>query len=107
MAEEMDNLLRRSLDEVDRTRKRQWAYVALCFVCLVLFLVSMMVTAHNIGDNRLVAEILVGAIIAVLTNILVVLGLSLFISRMTNKILKAIDLLSKAQNSSPHGLESR
>jgi hypothetical protein len=40
-------------------------------------------------------QALVGATISILTNILVVLGLSLFINRMTNKILKAIDLSSK------------
>jgi hypothetical protein len=49
-----------------------------------------MVTAHNIGDVHLVAEVLVGAILSVLTNVFVVLGLSLFI-----KILKAINLSSK------------
>ncbi len=91
----MDNILRKSLDEVDRIRKRQWAYLALCFCCLWLFVWSMMVTAHNIGDTHLVAEVLIGAIISILTNILVVLGLSLFINRMTNKILKAIELSSK------------
>ncbi len=96
MTEEMDNILRKSLDEVDRIRKRQWAYLALCFCCLWLFVWSMMVTAHNIGDSHLVAEVLIGAIISVLTNILVVLGLSLFINRMTNKILKAIELSSKS-----------
>jgi hypothetical protein len=95
MTDEMDNILRKSLDEVDRIRKRQWAYLALCFCCLWLFVWSMMVTAHNIGDSHLVAEVLIGAIISVLTNILVVLGLSLFINRMTNKILKAIELSSK------------
>ena len=95
MTEEMDNILRESLDEVDRIRKRQWAYLALCFCCLWLFVWSMMVTAHNIGDTHLVAEVLIGAIISILTNILVVLGLSLFINRMTNKILKAIELSSK------------
>ena len=91
MTEEMDNILRKSLNEVDRIRKRQWAYLALCFCCLWLFVWSMMVTAHNIGDAHLVAEVLIGAIISILTNILVVLGLSLFINRMTNKILKAIE----------------
>jgi hypothetical protein len=95
MTEEMDNILRKSLNEVDRIRKRQWAYLALCFCCLWLFVWSMMVTAHNIGDTHLVAEVLIGAIISILTNILVVLGLSLFINRMTNKILKAIELSSK------------
>jgi len=95
MTEEMDNVLRKSLNEVDRIRKRQWAYLALCFCCLWLFVWSMMVTAHNIGDTHLVAEVLIGAIISILTNILVVLGLSLFINRMTNKILKAIELSTR------------
>jgi hypothetical protein len=95
MTEEMDNILRKSLNEVDRIRKRQWAYLALCFCCLWLFVWSMMVTAHNIGDSHLVAEVLIGAIISILTNILVVLGLSLFINRMTNKILKAIELSTR------------
>jgi hypothetical protein len=95
MTQELDNVLRKSLDEVDRIRKRQWAYLALCFCCLWLFVWSIMVTSHNIGDSHLVAEVLIGAIISVLTNILVVLGLSLFINRMTNKILKAIELSSK------------
>lgn len=92
MTEELDNVLRKSLDEVDRIRKRQWAYLALCLLCLLLFVGTMMVAAHNIGDAHLVAEILLGSIISVLANILVVLGLSLFINRMTDKILKAIEL---------------
>ena len=95
MTQELDSVLRKSLDEVDRARKRQWVYLALCFSCLVLFMIRIMKTAANIGDTRLIAEVLVGALISVLTNILVVLGLSLFINRMTNKILKAIDLISK------------
>jgi hypothetical protein len=95
MTEQMDNILRKSLDEVDRTRKRQWAYLTLSVFCLLLFVWSMTVTAHNIGDAHLGAEVLIGAIISILTNILVVLGLSLFINRMTNKILKAIELSSK------------
>jgi hypothetical protein len=95
MTEELDDILRKSLDEVDRSKKRQWIYLALCVGCLLLFVWSMMVTAHNIGDSHLIAEILVGAIISILTNIVVVLGLSLFINRMTNKILKAIELSPK------------
>ena len=95
MTEEVDNILRKSLDEVDRIRKRQWVYLALCFCCLWLFVWSMMVTAHNMGDAPLEAKVLIGAFIAILSNILVVLGLGLFINRMTNKILKAIELSSK------------
>lgn len=97
MAEEMDTILRKSLDEVDRARKRQWVYLALCFGCLSFFLLSIWTTAQNNQALRpgLGPEVLVGAIISILTNILVILGLSLFINRMTNKILKAIELLSK------------
>jgi uncharacterized membrane protein len=95
MTQEMDSVLRRSLDEVDRIKKRQWAYLALCVCALTLFVVSLMKTAENIGDHRLMTEVLVGALISILTNILVVLGLSLFINRMTTKILKAIELFSK------------
>lgn len=95
MNEEMEKVLRKSLDEVDRARKRQWAYLALCLACLLLFLFSIWGTAHNVGDVRLGPEVVVAAILAILTNVLVVLGLSLFINRMTNKILKAIELLSK------------
>lgn len=97
MTEEMDTILRKSLDEVDRARKRQWVYLTLCFGCLSLFLLSIWTTAQSNQALRpgLGAEVLVGAIISILTNILVILGLSLFINRMTNKILKAIELLSK------------
>jgi hypothetical protein len=70
MTQEMESVLRRSLDEVDRARKRQWAYLALCFCCLTLFLISIMKTAENIGDTRLVAEVLVGALISILTTFL-------------------------------------
>jgi hypothetical protein len=61
--------------------------VGRCVFCaLTLFVVSLMKTAENIGDHRLMTEVLVGTLISILTNILVVLGLSLFINRMTNKI---------------------
>lgn len=99
MTEEMDNVLRKSLDEVDRARKRQWIYLALFFVLLSLYLINIVKTAENhgamVGDTRLFAAVLVGAILLVLTNILTILGLSLFINRMTNRILKAIELVSK------------
>jgi hypothetical protein len=84
---------------VDRIYTRWIAYRsasgALCFCALTLFVISLMKTAVNIGDHRLMTEVLVGVLISILTNILVVLGLSLFINRMTNKILKAIELLPK------------
>jgi tetrahydromethanopterin S-methyltransferase subunit E len=93
--EQLETVLRQSLDEVDRTRKRQWVYLGLAFVLLVFFVVSVMVIGTNIGDSRMTSGVLIGSLVLVLTNILVVLGLSVFINRMTRKILKAIELLSK------------
>ncbi len=95
MAEEMDNVLRRSLDEVDRTRKIQWVLLVLSFCGLALFLYGVLGTAKNAGEPRLVGQVMVSVFVSMLTNVLVVLGLGIFISRMTKKILKAIELLSK------------
>lgn len=95
MTEEMDNALRKSLDEVDRARNRQWVYLALSFVLLSLFLITIIKVAENVGDARLVAAVWAGVFILALTNILTILGLSLFINRMTNRVLKAIELVSK------------
>jgi hypothetical protein len=50
---------------------------------------------RDIGDPDLIAEVLIGAVIAILSNIFVVLGLSLFVNRMTNKVVKARELSSK------------
>jgi hypothetical protein len=93
--EQFEAVLRKSLDEVDNARKRQWVYLGLAFGLLVFFVVSVMIIGENIGDSRLTTGVLIGSLILILTNILVVLGLSLFINRMTIKILKAIDLSSK------------
>ncbi len=95
MNEQFEAVLRKSLDEVDNARKRQWVYLGLAFGLLVFFVVSVMIIGENIGDSQLTTGVLIGSLILILTNILVVLGLSLFINRMTLKILKAIDLSSK------------
>lgn len=95
MSGEMDEVLRRSLDEVDRARKRQWIYLAVSFICLACFLISIWLTTVNTGHFRLGVDVLVGTLTVALTNIFIVVALSLFINRMTRKILKAIELLSK------------
>jgi uncharacterized membrane protein len=95
MAEEIDNVLRRSLDEVDRTRKIQWSLLAISFCGLVLFLYGIFATARDAGEPRLVGQVMVLVLVSILTNVLVALGLGIFISRMARKILKAIELLSK------------
>jgi tetrahydromethanopterin S-methyltransferase subunit E len=95
MNEQLETVLRKSLDEVDSARKRQWLYLGMAFALLVFFVTVVMIIGHDIGDVRMTSGVLVGSLVMVLTNILVVLGLSLFINRMTRKILKAIDLLAR------------
>jgi hypothetical protein len=48
-----------------------------------------------ISQGPAAGQVMVSVIVSMLTNVLAVLGLGIFIWRMTNKILKAIELLSK------------
>lgn len=95
MSDQMESVLRRSLDEVDRARKWQWVFLVSSFCTLVFWLVSMADTARRIGEPRLFGQIMVSVFVSMLTNVLVVLGLGIFITRMTKRILKAIELIAK------------
>jgi uncharacterized membrane protein len=95
MTEDMEAVLRRSLDEIDRTRKRQWLLLILSFCALALFLLGVAGTARHVGDHRLLGQVMGSVVVSVLTNILVVVVLGMFITRMTKKILKAIELVSR------------
>jgi uncharacterized membrane protein len=95
MTENMETVLRKSLDEIDRTRKRQWLLLILSFCALVLFLLGVAGTAKNVGDHRLLGQVMASVLVSILTNVLVVVMLGLFITRMTKKILKAIELLGR------------
>ena len=95
MNEEMETILRRSLDEVDRTRKRAWVLLILFFCGLLLFLYSVGMTGKGAGDPKVFIQVFQAVFVLMLTDVFVVLALGLFITHMTKKILKAIDLLSK------------
>jgi hypothetical protein len=95
MSDQMETVLRRSLDEVDRARKWQWVFLVSSFCILVFWLVSIADTAGRIGEPRLFGQIMVSVFVSMLTNVLVVLGLGIFITRMTKRILKAIELIAK------------
>jgi uncharacterized membrane protein len=95
MTEDLEAVLRRSLDEIDRTRKQQWILLISSFCALALFLLGVARTAHHVGDQRLLGQVMGSVLISTLTSVLVVVVLAMFITRMTKKILKAIELLSK------------
>jgi len=95
MTEDMEAVLRRSLDEIDRTRKRQWILLISSFCALALFLLGVAGTAKNVGDHRLLGQVMGSVLVSLLTSVLVVIVLAMFITHMTKKILKAIELLSR------------
>lgn len=95
MNQEMETILRRSLDEVDRTRKIAWLLLILFFGGLALFLFFVGVTSRNAGEPRIFIQVIKVAFLLMLTNAFVVLALGMFITHMTKKILKAIELLSQ------------
>lgn len=95
MSDQMENVLRRSLDEVDRARKWQSVFLVSSFCILAFWLVSIADTARRFGEPLLFRQIIVSVLVSILTNVLVVLGLGIFITHMTKKILKAIELIAK------------
>jgi len=95
MSEDMEVVLRKSLDEIERTRRRQWMLLILSLCAMILFLFGVARTATHAGEPQLFGEIMPLALISILTSIMVVLALSAFNASMTRKILKAIELQSK------------
>jgi hypothetical protein len=94
MSQELDATLRKSLDDVDRIRKRQRAamvFFMLAFVAAVIWL------AHLSRSSSTDVRTVLGAAVFVIAAELgyCTFALTLHISRMTRRILKAIELSSK------------
>jgi hypothetical protein len=98
MSEQIEMSLRKSLDEVDRIRRRQVGGLAiLCFVFL-LAAGSAIATLHNAGARatpELRIILIANVELMIFTVGFCMLGVWFFITRMTAKILKAIELSSK------------
>jgi predicted membrane protein len=98
MSQELDNVLRKSLDEVDRSQKRQ---VIGFVIFLALFLVhayGFILSVHGGGAASAMPSrhlLGVGLLTVVFTIAFCTFGITLFISRMTKKVLRAIELSSK------------
>jgi hypothetical protein len=96
MPEETEMILRKSLDEVDRIRRRQ-------IVGLVIFLLLFLLQAGILilkpsrlrVEPDLRATLTWNAELMLFTVGFCTFGVCLFITRMTSKILKAIELSSK------------
>ena len=99
MSQELEMILRKSLNEVDRSRKLQIAGFAFSFLFFLLCLISVRLTlgrVHNVATPDLLRVTLVADVeLMTFTVAFCTFGICFFISRMTKKILKAIELLSK------------
>jgi hypothetical protein len=96
MSDEMEVILRRSLDDVDRARRRQIAGLSV-LVCLFLVMGLSNIFTFNRAHAPLELRAIVITVLEVVpfTAAFCMFGVCIFIARMTRKILKAIELLSK------------
>ena len=97
MAEEMETILRKSLDAVDRSQRWQMAGLVIFLLLLLLHLFAFMAAVHGHHDVQNVSPRAIGmGIFSVLLMVVAcTFGITFFISRMTKRILKAIELSSK------------
>lgn len=98
MTQDMDAILRKSLDEVDRTQKWQVAGLVIFLVLLILHLFAFIAAVHGAsGTGAAIGRRAVGmGILSVIFTVGVcAFGITYFISRMTKRILKAIEFSSK------------
>jgi hypothetical protein len=94
MSQETDNILRKSLDEVDSIRKRQ----NIAFVILFCVMTGLLVWLAFVGANPATdvrKMILLATVVLFLGMVYVAMALAMVQSKMTLKVLKAIELLSK------------
>jgi hypothetical protein len=97
MAEDMETILRKSLDAVDRSQRWQMAGMVIFLLLLLLHLVAFMAAVHGGHDAQNVSPRAIGmGIFSVLLMVVAcTFGITFFVSRMTKRILKAIELSSK------------
>ena len=94
MSQETDNILRKSLDEVDGIRKAQ----TIAFVILLCVMMGLLVWLSFLGANPATdvrKMILLAVVVLFLGMLYVAMALAMVQSKMTLKVLKAIELLSK------------
>jgi hypothetical protein len=96
MSEEMDVILRRSLDELDRLRTRQLVGLLVVIALFLSLAFGIVLTLRqNHPEPEFWRMLIANAELMTFNVAFGVLGICLFMTRMTKKILKAIELSSK------------
>jgi len=97
MTEEMETILRRSLDAVDRSQRWQMTGLVIFLLLVLLHLFAFMAAVHggHGAEGASSRAIGMGIFSVLLMVVACTFGITFFISRMTKRILKAIELSSK------------
>jgi hypothetical protein len=97
MADEMETILRKSLDAVDRSQRWQVTGLVVFLLLLLLHLFAFMDAVHGGHDFNTLSPRAIGMGIfsVLLMMVACTFGITFFMSRMTKRILKAIELSSK------------
>ena len=98
MPQDSEDVIRKSLDDVDRSQRWQVTALVIFLLMLVLHAYGFIVTIHGGGgEASLVTRRTVGmGILSVMFTLgCCTFAITLFISRMTKRLLKAIELSSK------------
>jgi hypothetical protein len=97
MSQDLEAILRKSLDDVDRSQKWQVAGLVIFLAFFLVHAFGFMETVHSVHSNTYPSGRTVGlGLLSVIFMIGVcTFGITWYISRMTKRILKAIELSSK------------
>ena len=106
MSEQSELTLRKSLDEVDRVRRWQIGAFVVLVVLLLLQYFGIWYEAHKLAGQHYVGSAenqYLNAKTGEYTRLfftvgLTLLGVSIYVNRMTRKILKAVEVLSKSKD---------
>lgn len=95
MTQDMDAILRKSLDEVDRSQRWQIAGLVIFLLLLALHLFGFMVDTqlHSGAPDR--RDLFMGVTSVIFTVCFCAFGVTFYVSRMVKRVLKAIELSSK------------
>jgi hypothetical protein len=94
MTQEVEGILRKSLDEINRMRKRQ----AVAFVILLFTVMGWLLWLGRLGASPVIdigKTIAVAACFVVFVMTYVGMAIAMVITKMTTKMLSAIELVSK------------
>jgi len=96
MPQDMENILRKSLDEVDRVQNWQIVGLVIFLLFFVVHAFAFIRIAHGGPAGAPLRPLGMGILSVVAVLCECTFGVTYFISRMTKRILKAIELSSRS-----------